>query len=228
MTTRRRPRWSELRPYLRMQPPTRSFTDRRLAGAATIADLRRIARRHTPRAAFDYTDGAAESETSLRRARDAFGRVEFVPSVLRDVSRVDPSTTILGRTASLPIIFAPTGFTRFMNHEGEPAVARVAARSGIPYALSTLGTTSPEALAEAVPDVERWFQLYIWRDRDAEPRAHLSGRSRGLLGAGVDRRHARGGHAPARRPQRADHPADADGQDARETWRSIRVGGSTC
>ena len=174
-TARRRPRWSELRPYLRMQPVSWSSRDRRLAGAATIADLRRIARRHTPRAAFDYTDGAAESETSLRRARDAFSRVEFVPSVLRDVSRIDPSTTILGRPASLPLVFAPTGFTRFMNHEGEPAVARVAARSGIPYALSTLGTTSPEALAEAVPDVERWFQLYVWRDRT--PSRALIGRA---------------------------------------------------
>ncbi len=165
MTTRRRPRWSELRPYLQTQPVQWSSTDRRLAGAATIEDLRRIARRVTPRAAFDYTDGAADSEASLRRARDAFRRVEFVPSVLRDVSRIDSSTTILGRLASLPLIFAPTGFTQFMNHEGEPAVARVAAQAGIPYALSTLGTTTPEALAIAVPDVERWFQLYVWRDR---------------------------------------------------------------
>ena len=165
MTQRRLPRWSELRPYLRTQPVHWSAVERRLAGAATISDLRRIARRHTPRAAFDYTDGAAETETSLDRARAAFRRVEFVPSVLRDVSRIDPSTTILGRPASLPLVFAPTGFTRFMNHEGEPAVARVAERVGIPYALSTLGTTSPEALAQAVPDVERWFQLYVWRDR---------------------------------------------------------------
>ena len=151
MTQRRLPRWSELRPYLRTQPVHWSAVERRLAGAATISDLRRIARRHTPRAAFDYTDGAAETETSLDRARAAFRRVEFVPSVLRDVSRIDPSTTILGRPASLPLVFAPTGFTRFMNHEGEPAVARVAERVGIPYALSTLGTTSPEASPRRSP-----------------------------------------------------------------------------
>ena len=100
-----------------------------------------------PRAVFDYVDGAAESETSLRRSREAFARIEFVPSVLQDVSQVDASTTILGRPSALPLVFAPTGFTRLMNHEGEPAVARVAGRLGIPYALSTLGTTSPEDVA---------------------------------------------------------------------------------
>jgi L-lactate dehydrogenase (cytochrome) len=112
-------------------------------------------------------DGAAETETSLRRSREAFARIEFVPSVLRDVSRVDPSTTILGRPSALPLVFAPTGFTRLMNHEGEAAVGRVAGRLGIPYALSTLGTTSPEDLAAAAPATDKWFQLYIWNDRDA-------------------------------------------------------------
>jgi len=116
---------------------------------------------------FDYVDGAAESETSLRRSRDAYARVEFVPSILQDVSAVDTSTTILGAGAALPLVFAPTGFTRLMNHEGEPAVARVAGRLGIPYALSTLGTTSPESVAAAAPDTNKWFQLYLWNDRDA-------------------------------------------------------------
>ncbi len=167
MTERRLPRWSELRPYLRAQPLRRNPVERRLAGAASIADLREIARRHTPRAVFDYVDGAAEGETSLRRSREAFGRVEFAPSVLRDVSSVDPSTTILGERSALPLVFAPTGFTRLMHHEGEPAVARVAARIGIPYALSTMGTTSPEDLAAAAPDARKWFQLYLWRDRDS-------------------------------------------------------------
>jgi L-lactate dehydrogenase (cytochrome) len=116
---------------------------------------------------FDYTDGAAESEASLARSREAYTRVEFVPTVLQDVSNVDTSTTILGRPSSLPLVFAPTGFTRLMHHDGEPAVARVAGRLGIPYALSTLGTTSPEDLAAAAPGTDRWFQLYIWNDRDA-------------------------------------------------------------
>ncbi len=121
-------------------------TERRLARAASVADLRLLARRRAPRAVFDYTDGAAGAEVGLRRSRQAFGRVEFQPRVLRDVSRVDTSTTILGRPSALPLIFAPTGFTRMMHTEGEPAVARVAARVGIPYALSTMGTTSIEGL----------------------------------------------------------------------------------
>jgi len=136
-----------------------------LARAANIADLRQQGRRRTPRAAFDYVDGAADDELSLGRSRDLFRSLEFVPNVLRDVSSCDTSTDILGRPASYPFGFAPTGFTRMMHHEGEPAVAAVAEEFGIPFALSTMGTTGPERLAEEVPDVDRWFQLYVWKDR---------------------------------------------------------------
>jgi L-lactate dehydrogenase (cytochrome) len=167
VTRRRLPRPAELRPYLRTGPIRLWPVERRLASAATIWDLRSVARRHVPRAVFDYTDGAAETETSLQRSRDAFARLEFVPRVLRDVSEVDLSTAILGRPSAMPLVFAPTGFTRLMHQEGEPSVVRVAERMGIPYALSTLGTTSPEAVAAAAPDADRWFQLYIWNDRDA-------------------------------------------------------------
>ncbi len=144
-----------------------SPTERRLATVASIPDLRLLARRRAPRAVFDYTDGAAGEEIGLRRSRQAYARVEFQPTVLQDVSSVDTSTTILGRPAALPLVFAPTGFTRMMHTDGEPAVARVASGIGIPYALSTMGTTSIERLAAAVPDGRRWFQLYLWRDREA-------------------------------------------------------------
>jgi L-lactate dehydrogenase (cytochrome) len=178
-TGRRIPRWRDLQPYLRTGRIRLSPTERRLASAATIWDLRSVARRRVPRAVFDYVDGAAETETSIRRSREAYSRVEFVPSVLRDVSAVDTSTTILGHPSALPLVFAPTGFTRLMNHEGEAAVARVAGRIGIPYALSTLGTTSPEDVAAAAPDTNKWFQLYLWNDRDAGidlvRRAHAAG-----------------------------------------------------
>ena len=167
MTARRRPRWSELQPLLRPRSPALRPTERRLAAVASIPDLRLLAGRRAPRAVFDYTDGAAGEEIGLRRSRQAYARVEFQPTVLRDVSAVDTSTTILGRPAALPLVFAPTGFTRMMHTDGEPAVARVAARTGIPYALSTMGTTSVEALAAAAPDARRWFQLYLWRDRQA-------------------------------------------------------------
>ena len=167
MTTRRRPRWSELQEVLRPARVPLHATDRRLARAASIADLRRLARRRAPRAVFDYTDGAAGEEVSLSRSREAYSRVEFSPRVLQDVSGVDTSTTILGKPSAAPWAFAPTGFTRMMHTEGESAVGRVAALMGIPYALSTMGTTSIEQLAAAAPDARRWFQLYLWRDREA-------------------------------------------------------------
>ncbi|QUH00922.1 alpha-hydroxy-acid oxidizing protein [Saccharopolyspora erythraea] len=167
MVRRQLPRWSELRPLLRVEPPQLNPTRRRLARAHTIGDLRAIARRRTPRAVFDYTDGAAEGETSLRRARQAFLDVEFRPSVLRDVSGVDTTTSVLGKPSAMPFSLAPTGFTRMMNHEGESAVVRVAQRTGIPYGLSTMGTTSIEDTATAGPAARKWFQLYIWRDRAA-------------------------------------------------------------
>jgi L-lactate dehydrogenase (cytochrome) len=166
VVARRMPRWSEFAQLVRPRVSGGDPTDRRLARAVTIGDLREIARRRVPRAVFDYTDGAAGAEISLRRSREAFERVEFRPSVLRDVSVVDTTTTLLGRPSSLPFGFAPTGFTRLMHTEGEAAVARVAARAGVPYALSTMGTTSMEALAESAPDARRWFQLYLWRDRE--------------------------------------------------------------
>jgi L-lactate dehydrogenase (cytochrome) len=167
MPTRHWPRWSELAPLLKPRGVPLDPTDRRLSGAASIHDLRSLGRRRAPRAVFDYTDGAAGDELSLSRSRAAFARVEFLPRVLQDVSSIDTSTTILGRPSAAPLVFAPTGFTRMMHTDGEPAVARVASRVGIPYALSTMGTTSIERLADAVPEARRWFQLYLWRDREA-------------------------------------------------------------
>jgi len=132
---------------------------------ASVEDLRRRARRRTPRAPFDYVDGAADAEISLGRSKDLFGNIEFLPSVLRDVSDCDTTTTMLGDPVGLPFGFAPTGFTRMMHHEGEPAIGRVAESAAIPYALSTMGTTTPSALAVAVPNANLWFQLYVWKDR---------------------------------------------------------------
>jgi L-lactate dehydrogenase (cytochrome) len=165
MVQRRLPRPSELRPLLRPAPFVRDAAERRLLRAASIADLRAIARRRTPRAVFDYTDGAADGELSLNRARAAFSRVEFSPTVLRDVSSVDTGRDILGQRSTLPFAFAPTGFTRMMNHEGERAVASVAQEVGIPYTLSTMGTTTIEDVAASAPGARKWFQLYLWRDR---------------------------------------------------------------
>ncbi|SOC55115.1 alpha-hydroxy acid oxidase [Ornithinimicrobium cerasi] len=165
--SRRVPSWSELRPLVQLRAPSLRPAAAALARAATIEDLRVLARRRTPRAVFDYVDGAAESELSLARSRQAFAEVEFRPRVLRDVSRVDAGVSILGVTSPVPVLLAPTGFTRMMHTQGEWAVARAAARAGVPFTLSTMGTVSVEDLATDVPDVQRWFQLYLWRDRAA-------------------------------------------------------------
>ena len=174
-TPRRLPRWSELRPLLGFRAPAVGRTAK-LAAAEDVLALRRLAARRTPRAAFDYVDGAAESETSLRRSRRAFRDVEFRPRVLRDVAEVDLSTTILGTPSALPVVLAPTGFTRMMHAAGEPAVVRVAEARGLPYALSTMGTTSIEDVRDAAPAARRWFQLYVWQDRG--PTKELVGRAR--------------------------------------------------
>jgi L-lactate dehydrogenase (cytochrome) len=167
VSDRQIPRWSQLKTLLRPKPIELNPTKRRLERALTINDLRTVARRRTPRAVFDYTDGAAEEEISLRRARRLFQTLELNPSILRDVSSVDTTTSLLGRPSAFPFCFAPTGFTRMMNHEGECAVVRVAERYGIPYGLSTLGTTSIEDVAAAAPNARKWFQLYVWNDRAA-------------------------------------------------------------
>jgi L-lactate dehydrogenase (cytochrome) len=138
---------------------------RRLRGAAAVADLRRIAKRRLPRGVFDYIDGAAEDERTLAANGAAYARVTFRPRVLRDVSTIDASTTVLGRRLPFPLVIAPTGFTRMAHSDGELAVARSAARAGIPYTLSTMATRSIEEVA-AVNDGSKWFQVYVWRDRD--------------------------------------------------------------
>ncbi len=166
MVDRHFPNRRDLAPLLKFKAPELNAKKRRLAGALTIYDLRDIARRRTPRAAFDYTEGAAEAEISLARARQAFEDIQFTPSILRDVSTVDTSRTVLGGPVAQPFGIAPTGFTRMMQTEGEIAGATAAAAAGIPFALSTMGTTSIEDVAAANPYGRNWFQLYMWKDRE--------------------------------------------------------------
>ena len=163
---RRFPGVKELAGLMRFRKPILNGRKRRLTRALTIYDLRDIAKRRTPQAPFDYTDGGADSESSLTRARSTFERVEFQPRILRDVSVVDTSVVMLGKKASMPIGIAPTGFTRMMQTEGEYAGATAARDAGIPYTLSTMGTRSIEDVARIAPDGRNWFQLYMWKDRD--------------------------------------------------------------
>ena len=137
---------------------------RRLARAASVEDLRRIARRRLLRGVFDYIDGAAENELTWLRNMAAFQRLEFRPRILRKVADIRTETTLLGEPLPFPLVLAPTGFTRIADPQGELAVARAAARAELPYTLSTLSTRSIEEVA-SVSQGRRWFQVYVWRDR---------------------------------------------------------------
>jgi len=163
---RRIPSPKDLAQLLRFRKIILSPRKRRLTRALTIYDLRDIAKRRTPQAPFDYTDGGADTESSLTRARAAYEKLEFQPKILLNVKDVDLSVQMLGKKMSMPIGIAPTGFTRMMQTEGEYAGACAAADAGIPYTLSTMGTRSIEDVAKAAPTGRNWFQLYMWKDRD--------------------------------------------------------------
>jgi L-lactate dehydrogenase (cytochrome) len=153
-----------LRSVLRFGPVTTNRVERRLQRCANVDDLRAAAQRRLPGGVFDYIDGAAEDEVTIARNAAAFRKVELAPRVLRDVAKVDLSTTLLGRPVPAPLALAPTGFTRIADPQGELAVARAAAERGLVYTLSTLATRSLEEVA-AVSTGPRWFQVYVWRDR---------------------------------------------------------------
>jgi L-lactate dehydrogenase (cytochrome) len=138
--------------------------ERRLRSAVTVDDLRRVAKRRLPRGVFDYIDGGAEDERSMTRNASGFEALEFRPNVLRDVSRLDTHSTLLGKRIEFPLVLAPTGYTRLTHSQGELSVARAAARAGIPYSLSTMSTYTIEDVAE-VSDGLKWFQVYTWKDR---------------------------------------------------------------
>jgi L-lactate dehydrogenase (cytochrome) len=166
MVKRQFPNPKDLAPLLKFRKPVWDGTERRLQRALTINDLRTIAKRRTPQAPFDYTDGSAEEEISLARARQAFSDIEFHPAILKDVSSVNTSWDVLGKPVAMPVGIAPTGFTRMMHTEGEFAGSRAAEKFGIPFTLSTMGTASIEEVQAAAPNGRNWFQLYMWKDRD--------------------------------------------------------------
>jgi len=169
---------SEIRQLIRMKPVELDATRRRLAACHDIDDLRTMGRRLIPRPVFDYVDGGADEEISLAGNVRAFRRWRFQPRALPEVVTVDTSARLLDRDLPLPLALAPTGYTRMMHPDGEIGAARAAQRHGLPYALSTMATTTIEALAaSAQPDL--WFQLYIQRDtgmnKDLVDRAATAG-----------------------------------------------------
>jgi L-lactate dehydrogenase (cytochrome) len=153
-----------LRSVVRFEGIDTDPVERRLKRTASVADLRRIAKRRLPGGVFDYIDGAAEDERTLAANERAFAEETFRPRVLRGITDVDVSATVLGQPIPYPLVLAPTGFTRIVEPQGELAVARAAARASLPYTLSTLSTRSIEEV-RAVSNGRLWFQVYAWRDR---------------------------------------------------------------
>lgn len=154
----------ELRELVGLQWPRLPSRERRLARCHSLEDLRRAARRRTPGPVFDYVEGGADGELSLRRNLESFREWDLAPLCPRDVSVVSTTVDLLGRELPLPLVCGPTGYTRMIHHEGELAVARAAAGAGLPYGLSTVASTSLEDVA-ATGHSNLWFQLYVWRDR---------------------------------------------------------------
>ncbi|NYT75684.1 alpha-hydroxy-acid oxidizing protein [Alcaligenaceae bacterium] len=130
----------------------------------SIEDLRRLARRRLPRAVFDFFDGGAEDESTLRDNRLAFGRLKFMPKSPVNVSTIDASTALLGSRSDLPMAIAPTGAIGFGWPRGDIEIAKAAAAFGIPFSLSTSSTASIEAIAREAPG-RLWFQAYVFRDK---------------------------------------------------------------
>ncbi|HTM95373.1 MAG TPA: alpha-hydroxy acid oxidase [Croceibacterium sp.] len=133
-------------------------------GCHNIADLRDRARRRLPLGVWEYLQRGVEDEAGMARNRAAFERVTFRPRVLRDVSTIDPSTELLGKKAPFPLAVGPTGAAGIMAYRGDFALAKAAARAGVPFTISSASTMDLEQICEAGGRL--WFQLYFWQDRD--------------------------------------------------------------
>ena len=179
---RQLPRWKNIKPLLGWGVPKTFLQDRKLNSAVNLAELRLLAKRRVPKAVFDYVDGGANDELAYARSQEIYSKIEFKARVLRDVSVIDLKTKILGKESALPIIFAPTGYTRMMHYQGEIMVAKVCDDNNLIYNLSTMGTTSSKEIGEQVSSVRRWFQLYLWRDREQSLKFIEEARAAGFEG----------------------------------------------
>lgn len=142
----------------------RPFRSGDLSRALNIAHLREVARRSVPGFAFEYVEGGAEDEATLRGNREALERLRLIPRTLVDTSARHQRTSILGRPANAPLIIAPTGLNGMLHPDGDLGLARAAARLGVPFTLSTLSTTRLEDVAKRAGG-RLWLQLYVLKDR---------------------------------------------------------------
>ena len=160
-----------MRRLVQLRPVTLDATTRRLAACYDVTDLRRAAKRRTPRPVFDYADGAADEEIASAANVAAFRSWRFLPRVLAGVAAADTSAPLFGGVLPVPMVLGPTGYTRMLHPDGEIGAARSALRHGLPYTLSTMATTGIEELTAAVAGAaadghgDRWFQLYLTRNR---------------------------------------------------------------
>ncbi len=205
-------RLAEVRELIRLQPPELDPVLRVIARCHSVEDIRVAARRKLPRAVFDYVDGGADDENTVAANRTALRQWAFQPQILHDVSAPDLSVEVFGDRLPAPLGLAPTGYTRMVNPVGETGVAIASAPTGLPYGLSTVGSTSIEDVA-ATGHPRLWFQLYVQRDRGLTralvERAAISGYK--ALEVSVDT-HVAGEPRPGR-AQRYDHPTSTEGAD---------------
>ena len=137
----------------------------RLKHCHNFHDFRDLARRRLPGPIFNYIDGGADDEVTLRRNTEAFNRVDLLPNVLRGVETVDLSVTAMGQRLDLPFYLSPTALQRLFHPQGERATAAAAARLGTMFGVSSLGTVSMEDLARRYPQTLQVYQFYFHRDR---------------------------------------------------------------
>jgi isopentenyl diphosphate isomerase/L-lactate dehydrogenase-like FMN-dependent dehydrogenase len=147
--------------------------------ALDIEDLRRMARRRLPKSLFDFIDRGSEDEVALRHNRTALERIKLQTRVLNDVSQRDLATTLLGTPLKLPLVIGPTGPAGYVWYRGEIALARAAARAGIPF---TLASTSNTAMESVLKDGggSQWYQFYVWRDLETSMKSALRAREAGF------------------------------------------------
>ncbi len=156
----------DIRSLVNIEAPARSVADKLTRTCHCVDDARKLAAKRLPRSVFDYIEGGAEDEVSLRRNRSSFNDWSFVPR-WGAIENLDLTSTVLGKPAALPLVLSPTGGTRIFHPEGELAVARAAFAAGVPYGLAHLSTTRMEAIAMSVPDLRRWFNIEPVADKGA-------------------------------------------------------------
>ena len=150
-----------------VRPMLNAPSARRLESAVNIADLRLAARQRAHRMVFDYLDAGADDEITLRRNKDAYSSLELHPRVLAGLKPpLDLSARFMRSECALPFFVSPTAGSKMFHAYGEQGVARAAAKHGVMYSLSTMGTSAPAEVAAAIPPKHpKLFQLYVWKDR---------------------------------------------------------------